>query len=96
VSSQASRAAIDLAPAASPRPTRALILALLAVPGSTVAWELPLGGLWIGLPLALAAIVLGLRARWAGPGKARSTAAVVLAGLCIAQMALWTAISALG
>ena len=62
----------------------------------TVAWDLPLGGLWIGLPLALAAIVLGLRARPAGPSKARSTAAVVLAGLCIAQMGVWTAVAAPG
>ena len=94
MSSQQSRAPIDLAPSAPPRPTLALVLALLAVPGSTLAWELPLGGLWIGLPLALAAIVLGLRARREGAGKGRATAAVVLAGLCIAQMAVWTAVSA--
>jgi hypothetical protein len=93
MSSQQSRPAIDLAPEAPPRPTLALILALLAVPGSTVAWELPLGGLWIGLPLAVAAIVLGLRARREGAGKGRATAAVVLAGLCIAQMVVWTAVS---
>jgi hypothetical protein len=93
MSSQSSRPAIDLAPDAAPRPTLALILALLAVPGTTVAWELPLGGLWIGLPLAVAAIVLGLRARREEAGKGRATAAVVLAGLCIAQMAVWTAVS---
>ena len=51
-----------------------------------VAWELPLGGLWIGLPLALAAIVLGLRARREDVGRGRATVAVVLAGLAIAQM----------
>jgi hypothetical protein len=61
-----------------------------------VACDLPLGGLWIGLPLARAAVILGLRARRAASGKARSTAAVVLSGLCIAQMAVWTAVSALG
>jgi hypothetical protein len=59
-----------------------------------VAWELPLGGLWIGLPLALGAIFLGLRARRDDVGKGRATAAVVVAGLCIAQMAVWTAVSA--
>jgi hypothetical protein len=73
----------------------AVILALLAVPGSTIAWDLPLGGLWIGLPLALAAIVLGRRARGEQAGRARATAAVVIAGLCIAQMAVWGAVSAL-
>jgi hypothetical protein len=94
MSSQQSRAAIDLAPDAPPHPTLALALALLAVPGSTVAWDLPLGGLWIGLPLALAAIVLGLHARRESAGRRRATAAVVLAGLCIAQMAVWIAVSA--
>ena len=95
MSSQQSRAVIELAPAAPPRPTLALILALLAVPGSTVAWDLPAGGLWIGLPLAVAATVLGLRARREGAGTGRATAAVVLAGLCIAQMVVWTIISVL-
>jgi hypothetical protein len=85
---------IELAPAAPPRPTLALVLALLAIPGSTVAWELPLGGLWIGLPLALGAILLGLRARRDGAGTGRATAAVVLAGLCIAQMVVWAAVAA--
>jgi hypothetical protein len=75
-------------------PGLALVLALLAIPGSTVAWELPMGGLWIGLPLALAALVLGLRARRENVGRGRATAAVVLAGLCIAQMVVWTAVSA--
>jgi hypothetical protein len=93
MSSQPSRSAIDLAPEAPPRPTLALILALLAVPGSTLAWDLPLGGLWIGLPLAVAAIVLGVGARRRGAGKGRATAAVIVAGLCIAQMAVWTAVS---
>jgi hypothetical protein len=52
------RAARDVA-ADRPPPGLALVLALLSVPGSTIAWELPAGGLWIGLPLALAAVVLG-------------------------------------
>jgi hypothetical protein len=88
-------ATIDLKPVAAPRPTLALVLALLAVPGTTVAWDLPLGGLWIGLPLAVAAIVLGLRARREGAGKGRSTTAVIVAGLCIAQMAVWSTVSIL-
>ena len=59
------------------------------MPGSTWAWDLPLGGLWIGLPLAAAAIVLGLQARRAGSGRAPATAAIVIAGLCIAQMVVY-------
>ena len=96
MSSQSARTPIDLAPKSPPRPTLALILGLLAVPGSTVAWDLPAGGLYIGLPLAIAAIVLGIRARRHGVGKGRATAAVVIAGLCIAQMLVWTLASLAG
>ena len=86
------RPAVDVGPPRA-RPGIALVLGLLSLPGSTIAWELPLGGLWIGLPLALAAIVLGLRARRAGVGVRMATVAIVLAGLAIAQMVVWTAFS---
>jgi hypothetical protein len=86
------RPAVDVGPPRA-RPGIALVLGLLSLPGSTIAWELPLGGLWIGLPLALAAIVLGLRARREDVGRVRATVAVVLAALSIAQMVVWTAFS---
>jgi hypothetical protein len=88
----AHRHAVDLAPQRA-RPGLALALALLAVPGSTIAWELPYGGYWIGLPLAVAAIVLALQARRLLGGSRSATAAVVIAGLMIAQMAVWTVVS---
>jgi hypothetical protein len=91
------RPLIDIAPQRS-RPGLALALALLAVPGSTVAWQLPAGGLWIGLPLAVAAIVLGLRSRREHTGASGSriaTGAIVIAGLMIAQMAVWFLVEAL-
>jgi hypothetical protein len=78
------------------QPVLAFVLGLLAVPGSTLAWDLPLGGLWIGLPLGIAAIVVGLRARRILGGSGLATAGMVLAGLSIAQMVVWTAASALG
>ncbi len=93
MSISANRSAVDVAPTTA-RPGLALLLALLAVPGSTWAWDLPLGGLWIGLPLGIAAIVLGLRARRMGSGRVMATAAIVIAGLCIAQMVVWTIVSA--
>ena len=93
MSSHSAHAPIDLAPTERPRPTLALVLGILAVPGSTIAWELPSGGFYIGLPLAIAAIVLGLRARRQGEGTRRATVGIVLAGLCIAQMAIWLAVS---
>ena len=93
MSSHSAHAPIDLAPAERPRPTLALVLGILAVPGSTVAWDLPAGGLYIGLPLAIAAIVLGVRARQQDEGKGRATTGIVLATLCIVQMIVWTAVS---
>lgn len=71
------------------RPGLALLLALLGIPGCTIAWELPLGGFWIGLPLSVAAIVLGLRAR-GGHGHRLAVAAIVLAVVEILFQASWT------
>lgn len=90
---ESSARTIDVGPADN-RPGLALGLAILAVPGSTVAWDLPAGGLWIGLPLAIAAIVIGLRARRARGGSTMAMVAIVIAGLCIAQMATWFLLSA--
>ena len=80
-------------PSSSSDAKRSLILGLLCVPGSTLAWELPLGGLWIGLPLGIAAIVFGLRARRAGSGRRMALVGIVLASLAILQMVLWIAVS---
>lgn len=94
MSQSGSGTAIDVGPKPA-NPVLAFVLALLAIPGSTIAWDLPAGGLWIGLPLAIAAIVLGLRSRREQSSKL-GTAAIVIAGLCIAQMAVWSVASALG
>jgi hypothetical protein len=89
------RPAVDVGPKAA-KPGLALLLAILSVPGSTIAWSLPAGGLWIGLPLGVAAIVLGVRARreLTGGGFTMATAAIVLAGLAIGQMVVYTVVSA--
>jgi hypothetical protein len=86
------RPAVDVAPLKA-RPGLALLLALLAVPGSTIAWDLPAGGLWIGLPLAIAAIAIGIRARRLLGGSKLAVAAIVIAGLMILQMAIWSFVS---
>jgi hypothetical protein len=96
--STVNRPAVDVGPQRA-RPGLALLLAVLSVPGSTIAWDLPAGGLWIGLPLGLAAIVLGIRARRELAGAAGSRmalAAIVLAALAIGQMVVWVAASILG
>ena len=66
----------------------ALLLAVLGVPGVTIAWDLPAGGFWIGIPLAVAAIVLSVRARRAR--RRLATAAIVLAAIEILFTATWT------
>ena len=77
---------------ADKRPRLALLLALLAIPGSTIAWSLPMGGFWIGLPLAIAAIVVGVMARSDADraGRRVVAAAVVLAAATILFQASWT------
>jgi hypothetical protein len=88
--STVNRPAVDLDQQES-RPVLAFVLALLSIPGSTIAWALPLGGLWIGLPLAVAAIVLGLRARRVGDSNSGlALAAIVIGGLAILQMVVYT------
>jgi hypothetical protein len=86
------RPAVDVAPRQA-HPGLALLLALLAVPGSTLAWDLPAGGLWIGLPLGVVAIVIGIRARRLLGGSKMAVAAIVIAGLMILQMAIWSFVS---
>jgi hypothetical protein len=92
MSTSATRPAVDVGPTAA-HPGFALLLGVLAVPGSTLAWDLPAGGLWIGLPLALAAIVLGVKARRADAGGWMATVGIVLAALSIIQMTVWTVAS---
>ena len=69
-----------------------LILALFSVPGSTLAVDLfSGGGFVIGAPLAIAAIVVGTQARRRSQaGRGMAIAAIVIAGMRLAQMAVWT------
>jgi hypothetical protein len=88
---------VDVGPTRA-RPGLALLLALLTIPGTTMVWDLdvPIPGFWIGGPLGVAAIVLGLRARREltskGP-RAMAMTAIAIAALFVAQMVVWTAVS---
>jgi hypothetical protein len=62
---------------------------LLAIPGSTLAWDLPAGGPWLGLPLAAAASLLGRRVR----RSVAARVAIVIAALALLQMLVWTTVS---
>lgn len=82
--------AIDLDAAPVSRALLALVCGLLALPGSTVAWALPAGGFWIGVPLSVAAIVLGRGA----PTDRRAGIGVALGAVCLLLMAIWTVVAA--
>jgi hypothetical protein len=92
MSTTTARPALDLAPEAPARSGLALALALLAIPGVTVAWELvTLGGIVFGLPLTLAAIATGRQARARRLGnepRRMATTAVVIAGLALVALVL--------
>jgi hypothetical protein len=70
----------------------ALILALLGVPGSTIAWGLPAGGFWIGMPLAIAAVTVGVRCLPMADRRGRrlAIAAIVLGAIEILFTVAWT------
>lgn len=93
---------VDLAPhTARPRAALlSLLFAILAVPGVTMAWDLPGGGLWIGLPLGVAAIAVGVRARRdpvATPrGRRIATWAIGLAALCLLTTPTYLIVAAFG
>jgi len=93
--STARRSGVDLAAKPS-RPGLALVLAVLSVPGSTVAWDLPGGGFVFGFPLAIAAVVLGVQTlRGGAPGRGKALAAIVIAGAMLAMMVVWLIVESL-
>lgn len=89
MSATASTHHIDVAAPAPPRAAFwALALAVLSLPGSLFPWDwFSGGGLVIGVPLAVAAIVVAVRVRRdaASPARARgiALAAIVLAVLVL-------------
>jgi hypothetical protein len=86
---------IDVAPARhSSAPWIALVLAIVSLPGSLLPWDwFTAGGLVIGLPLAIAAIALGVVARRAAAPRTTAlrvaTAAVVLGILVVLIPVAW-------
>jgi hypothetical protein len=78
------RPAIELAPQPTARPGLALGLALLSIPGVTIAWDIAVVGGPIGVAVAIAAVIVGLqaRSRLAGAkGTGMATVAIGIAGL---------------
>ena len=86
---------IDVAPRTGlGAPHLALLLGILSVPGSLFPWDwFSGGGFVIGLPLAVAAVALGLRARARSTGGERviATLGVVLGVCALLIPVVWTA-----
>jgi hypothetical protein len=80
-----SSATVSSRPVVRERAGLALLAGVLGVPGSTIAWDLPAGGYWIGMPLAAIAIVLGLMA-WPEAVSRRRGMAVAAIVLGLAEV----------
>ncbi len=88
---------VNVGPSATSRAsTIALVLGVLSLPGSLLAWDtLPGGGFVWGLPLAVAAVAVGVQAvRSGSSGRGYAIAGIVLGGAMIAMMLVWTAVGA--
>ena len=86
MSTQAARPPVDLAPDAPARPGLALALALISIPGVTIAWDLSDFAGPAGTGIGIAAIVVGLQARTRLAGAAgtrMATVAVAVATLAV-------------
>jgi hypothetical protein len=86
MSSSTARPAVDLAPESRPRPGLALLLALISVPGVTIAWDISGIVGFAGTAVGIASVVLGLqaRSRLAGAkGTGMATTAIVIGGLAV-------------
>ena len=92
MSTHTARPPVDLAPDPPARPALALALALLSVPGVTIAWDLSDIAGFAGTGIGIAAIVLGLqaRSRLAGArGTRMATVAVVVAALAVLSVLIF-------
>ncbi len=92
MSTHAARPEVDLAPDAPARPRLALALALISIPGVTIAWDVSdvLGP--AGTGVGIAAIVVGLqaRSRLAGAAGTRmATVAVAVATLAVLSVVMF-------
>lgn len=86
------RPAVDLAPERRAHPRLALALALLSIPGVTIAWDIGAVGGPIGVAVAIAAVVVGVqaRSRLAGAAGTRmATVAIAIAALGLLSVAFF-------
>ena len=75
------RPAVDIAPQTPARPRLALALALLSIPGVTVAWDIGAIAGIIGVAVGIAAVIVGVQARSRLAGAAGTRMASVAVGI---------------
>jgi hypothetical protein len=88
---------VDLAPDPDAKPGLALALALISIPGVTIAWDLAVAAGLAGTAIGVAAVVIGLqsRARLSGAkGTTMATVAVAIAGLGLLSVVFFLAVGA--
>ena len=83
------RPAVEIARQPSARARLALTLAVLALPGVSIAWALPAGGPWIGVPLAVTALTVGIRARQAQSDSTGYATAAAAAPFSVPRFVIW-------
>ena len=86
---------VDLAPHPQAKPALALALALISVPGVTIAWDIATAVGLAGTAIAAAAIVLGLQARSrldGAKGTHMATIAVAIATLALLSVVFFLAV----
>ena len=96
MSTHNARPALDLAPVTRAKPGLALALALVSLPGASIAWDLSTVAGFAGTAVGVGAIVLGLKARSSlagAQGTRMATAAVVIAGLGVLSVLVFLAIA---
>jgi hypothetical protein len=81
MSTRTAQHAIELAPRPRARPGLALGLALLSIPGVTIAWDIGAGAGIAGVGVGIAAVVVGLQARSALAGAKGTRMASVAIGI---------------
>ena len=75
------RPAVDIAPQTPARPRLALALALLSIPGVTIAWDIGAIAGGIGVAVGIAAVIVGVQARSRLAGAAGTRMASVAVGI---------------
>ena len=88
---------VDLAPHPHAKPGLALALALISVPGVTIAWDIATAVGLAGSAVAVAAIVIGLQARSrldGAKGTNTATAAIAIAGLALLSVVFFLIVGA--